>query len=185
MTRSTLALLLSLPLLASGSAQATVLQSLDVAELTLSASVIVYGRVVEVRPEWVRGGRQIDSLVTVEAQAYFKGSQGRSVSFVSPGGQIGPYRSITPGAPEFTPGAEVVLFLDTARAAHGLPEVIGLSQGALAVSLDGSGQRRVRIPLLQPGSEPRFPAHVSVTLDELGQQLARILAAGRSGGAVR
>ena len=177
--RSTVAGTLFIVLSSAVSARATVLRPMDLAELVAESSVIVHGRVVDVRPEWVRGGRQIDSVVTVEVEAAFLGSPGRRVSFATPGGQIGEYRSIVPGAPEFARGDEVVLFLDSGRD-RAYPAVLGLSQGALPVSLDAERRKRVRIPLLVPGlAEAHLPVRVSVTLEELGEQLARVRAAAQ------
>ena len=165
-----------------GSARGTTLRPMDLAELALEASVILHGRVVEVRPEWVRGGRQIDSVVTVEVETLFKGEPARRVSFLSPGGQIGVYRTVVPGAPELAPGAEVVLFLAPSGADR-TTSVVGLSQGVLKVLRDASGPKRVRAPFLVPGLvEAHLPARIALTLPELAEQLARIHAAARSRG---
>lgn len=163
-------------------ARASTLRPMDLAELALEASVILHGRVVEVRPEWVRGGRQIDSVVTVEVETLFKGEPARRVSFFSPGGQIGVYRTVVPGAPELAPGAEVVLFLAPSGAER-TPSVVGLSQGVLKVLPDANGAKRVRAPFLVPGLlDAHVPARISLTLEELAEQLARIHAAAKAGG---
>jgi hypothetical protein len=163
--------------LAAACAAASVVQPLDLGELAAQASFVVHGRVVDVRPEWVRGGRQIDSIVTVEVENAWKGAPSRRLSFVSPGGQIGPYRTIVPGAPDFASGAELVLFLDGGRGL-GPPTLVGLAQGALPVLAAGDGQKRVRVPLLVPGlADAHLPVRVSVTLGELGETLAHALAA--------
>jgi hypothetical protein len=175
-TRVALALI---ALACAGAARATTLRAMDLAELALEASLIVHGRVVDVHPEWVRGGRQIDSVVTVEVETPLKGEPGQRFAFVSPGGQLGDYRSVVPGAPEFAVGAEVVLFLGSPGAA-GLPSLVGMGQGALPVSSDESGRKRVRAPLLVPGmAEAHVPVRISLTLAELAEQLARIHASAR------
>ena len=159
--------------LTSASAHAATLRPMDLGELAIESSVIVAGRVVEVRPVWVRGGRHIDSVVTVEVEASFKGEPGRTLSFVTPGGQIGALRTVAPGAPEFTAGAELVLFLSaggTGRAAT----VVGLGQGVMPIVRDAQGTRRVRAPFLVPGlQDAHLPVRVSLTFAELAQQLAR------------
>lgn len=168
-------LLALLPCLARG----TTLRPMDLAELALEASVIVHGRVVDVRPEWVRNGRQIDSIVTVEVETLLKGEPSRRVSFVCPGGQIGVYRTVVPGAPELARGAEVVLFLAPSGSER-IPSTVGLSQGVLPVVSDAGGRKRVRVPLLVPGlAEAHTPVRISVTLEELAEQLARIHGRGR------
>lgn len=164
-----------LPCLARG----TTLRPMDLAELALEASVIVHGRVVDVRPEWVRNGRQIDSIVTIEVETLLKGEPNRRVSFVSLGGQIGAYRTVVPGAPELAPGAELVLFLAPSGAER-TTSVVGLAQGVLPVVSDAGGRKRVRVPLLVPGlTEAHLPVRISVTLEELAEQLARIHATRR------
>ncbi len=164
--------------LLSGPARGTTLRPMDLAELATAASVIVHGRVVEVRPEWVRGGRQIDSSVTVEVETLFKGEPPRRFSFVSPGGQIGDFRSVVPGAPELSSGAEVVLFL-AAGGAERTASLVGLAQGVLRV-VSEAGAKRVRAPLLVPRlTEAHVPVRISLTLPELAEQLARIHATRR------
>src|SRR5262245_52478866 len=115
---------------AAAALDAAMLQPMDLTRLTGEARVIALGRVQEVSAQWVRGGRQIDSLVTVEVEAYLKGGRGRRLTFRTPGGQIGQYRSIVPGAPEYVEGAELVLFLDDDERLGAFPLVLGLSQGA-------------------------------------------------------
>ena len=62
-----------------------------------------------------------------------------------PGGQIGRFRTIVVGAPEFQSGDEVVLFL---RDYEGRLSIVGLSQGAYRVAADRSGRRVVTAPVL-------------------------------------
>jgi hypothetical protein len=67
-----------------------------------------------VRPEWSDDRTRIDTIVTLEAASYLKGGPGDAVTFRVPGGQIGRYRNVMVGAPEFRQGEEVVLFLRAA-----------------------------------------------------------------------
>ena len=97
-------------------------------ELVTSAPVIVHGRVTDVRSAFVDGRRAVETYVTLEALDYLKGDLGTHVTFRVPGGQVGRYRTIFVGAPQFQEGNEVVLFLKAERAS--LPSVIGLNQGA-------------------------------------------------------
>lgn len=164
----------------AASAHSASLVPLDLGELALASSVIVAGRVVEMRPVWVRGGRHIDSLVTVDVEASFKGEPGRRLTFLTPGGQIGELRTLAPGAPAFAAGAELVLFL-AAAGEERVATVVGLGQGALPIQRDAQGARRVRAPFLVPGlREPHLPLRVSLTLDELALQLGRAEAAARA-----
>jgi hypothetical protein len=175
--RSAAALLTAL--LMSASAHAATLRPMDLGELAAESTLIVAGRVVDVRPVWVRGGRHIDSVVTIEVEASFKGDPGRTLSFLTPGGQIGDLRTVVPGAPDFTAGSELVLFL-AASGVERATTVVGLGQGVLPVLRDAQGTRRVRAPFLVPGlQDAQLPVRVSLTFEELAQQLARSRAQGR------
>jgi hypothetical protein len=161
-------------------AQATALQPMDLTRLAGEARVIAVGRVGEVTAHWVRGGRQIDSLITVDVEAYLKGDLGRRLTLRTPGGQIGPYRSIVPGAPEFAPGDELVLFLDDRLGSF--PVVLGLTQGALHVTTDAAGARWVDAPAVSwPADELRFPTRARVSLAELARRVTAILRASATG----
>src|SRR6185436_17271337 len=110
-----LALLLAAPAL-----RATVLVPAEFREIVAGSQIIVYGRIAEVQPEWSGDHRLIESVVTLEAATYLKGGPGGVVTFRVPGGQIGRYKSVMIGAPEFHPGEEAVLFLtgQSAAAVH-------------------------------------------------------------------
>src|SRR5437868_4285563 len=90
---------------------ATVVVPIEFRELVAAAPVIVHGQVVGVRAGWVDGRRSVETFVTVAASDYLKGNLGDSITFRVPGGQIGRYRTVFVGAPEFKEGDEVVLFL--------------------------------------------------------------------------
>jgi hypothetical protein len=133
--------------------RATVLVPIEFRELVTVASTIVRGRVVDVRAQWVDGRRAIDTVLTVEADEYFKGGPGATIFVRVPGGEMGRYRTVFVGAPEFRRGDEVVLFLrgDPARGAV----IVGLSQGAFRVAPDRTGRRMVTTPVLMGTSSDR------------------------------
>src|SRR5262245_13030502 len=137
-----IALLAAVP----AAARATVLVPIEFRQLVTIASAIVHGRVVDVRADWVEGRRAFDTFLTIEADEYFKGGPGGTVLVRVPGGQIGRYRTIFVGAPEFQRGDEVVLFLrgNLTRGAV----IVGLSQGAFRVAPDRTGRRVVTSPVL-------------------------------------
>jgi hypothetical protein len=105
------------------------------------SQLIVHGRVVDVRSQMTSGRRSIESIVTVAVIESFKGSAGSEVMFRMPNGEVGRYRHVVVGAPEFTPGQEVVLFL--AGQAPALPLPFGLSQGVFRVGRDRDGRASV------------------------------------------
>lgn len=151
-------LLLSTLLLAlTAGLSATVIVPIEFRELVTTSPVIVQGRVTDVRSAFVNGRRSVETFVTVEAGDYLKGNLGSHVTLRVPGGEIGRYRTIFIGAPEFQVGEEVVLFLKTARGA--VPVIAGLNQGAFRIVSDrDSGRRIVTAPILLgrggPDAEP-------------------------------
>jgi hypothetical protein len=127
--------------------RATVIVPVEFRELVTIAPVIVHGRVVDVRSDWVDGRRSVETFVTVEATEYLKGNLGERLTFKVPGGQLGRYRTVFVGAPEFQDGDEVILFLKSSGPSY--PYIIGLSQGAFRVVADArSGRRMVTTPIV-------------------------------------
>lgn len=132
------ALCVSVPLVA----RATVLVPIEFRELVTIADVIVHGRVASAQAEWTDGRRSVETLVTIAATDYLKGDLGSTFTIHVPGGQLGRYRTVFVGAPEFRAGDEVVLFLRANR-------IIGLSQGAFRVVADAqSGRAMVASPIV-------------------------------------
>src|SRR5687767_15921943 len=97
---------------------ATVIVPIEFRELVATAPGIVHGEVVDVRSRWVDGRRSLETFVTIAAAEYLKGNLGEHVTFRVPGGQLGRYRTVFVGVPEFRPGDEVVLFLKRAGPSH-------------------------------------------------------------------
>jgi hypothetical protein len=125
-------------------ARATTVIPAEFAEMVSGSQVIVHGTVVGVRSQITAGRRTIESLVTVAVIDPIKGPAGASIVFRVPNGQVGRYRRVMVGAPEFTEGDEVVLFL-TGRA-PAMPMPFGLNQGVYRVTR--SGGRAVVTPLV-------------------------------------
>ena len=133
-------------LILSGAAHATVILPIEFRELVATSSAIVHARVTDVRSAYVDGRRSIETFVTVAADEYYKGNLGEHVTFLVPGGQMGRYRTMFVGAPQFHEGDEVVLFLKNASGR--IPYVVGLNQGAFRVIADASGRRIVTSPIV-------------------------------------
>jgi hypothetical protein len=159
--------------------RATVLVPVDLNELTVSAHVVVYARVTEVRGVVTDDRRRVESVVIAEAIGYMKGNLGRTILFRVPGGQVGAYRTIMVGAPSFERGDEVVLFLATRGAAS--PYLVGFSQGVYRVRLDVRTGMRVVVPppAISTGQTLAIKrgTRVPMALDAFAAQV-RALAAG-------
>jgi hypothetical protein len=177
------AAILTACLLAGTGVRAAVILPADLAALVTGARAIVHGRVVAVDPRWVEGRRRIESLVTLRVEAYLKGDLGEEVTFKVPGGQMGPYRSLMIGAPTFTEGDEVVVFLNAQGPT--IPWISGLNQGVFRVVENGTGVKMVLPGVsLAPGEESRQlvrgdPARQRIALSAFADRVRSILRDGR------
>jgi hypothetical protein len=115
---------------------ATLLVPADLGELSRDARAIVRGRVVSLEPQWTEDRGTIETMVTLEVEHYLKGALGQTLRFRVPGGDLGRFRSIVVGAPEFVVDERVVVFLG----AHGpsVPYVLGLNQGVFRIVRTGA-----------------------------------------------
>lgn len=130
---------------------ATVLIPADLGELSRDALAIARGRVTALDAQWTEDRGTIETLVTLEVESYLKGALGSTLRFRVPGGELGRFRSVVVGAPEFTIDQHVVVFLG-ARGPS-VPFVLGLNQGVFRVwrAADNSGWV-VTSPLLVPAT---------------------------------
>lgn len=116
----------------AGPLRATSILPADVGELSHEAVAIIVGRVAAVDARWTAERRGIETLVTLDAETYLKGGLGRSVQFVTPGGDLGRFQNIVVGAPRFVRGERVIVFLG-ARGPS-LPFILGFNQGVFRVT---------------------------------------------------
>lgn len=116
----------------SAVATATVLLPADLQTAVTESGVIVHGRVVDVRSAVTAPPHGIETFVTVAVVEALKGNPGSSVTFRVPSGQVGRYRRVVVGAPEFVAGDEVVVFLR--GQAPAMPALFGLTQGVYRVA---------------------------------------------------
>jgi hypothetical protein len=155
-------------------AQATTILPANFTDMVSGSAAIVHGTIVDVRAQTTGGRRAIESIVTVAVIEAIKGPAAVRVVFRVPNGQVGRYRRVTVGAPEFTAGDEVVLFLD------GRPPVVpmpyGLNQGVYRVTR-ASGQ-----PAVMPFADPAAgrivrgdPARRPVTVAAFARHIRTLL----------
>jgi hypothetical protein len=158
---------------------ATVILPAEFGEIVAGSQIIVHGRVIDVRSEWVDGRNHIDSLVTIQPSTFYRGSPVATITFRTPGGQVGRYKSVTVGAPEFLRGDEAVLFLR--GSAPAIPSVFGLNQGVFRVRVDARGQRSVILPaLIARGAAPELIVRGArerrpLSLEQFGAQVRSVL----------
>jgi len=166
-------------MLGSTSLHAMVVLPAEFNEMVAASQTIVQGRIVDVRSFETAGRRTIESLVTVQVVDAIKGRPGATAYFKLPGGQVGRYRRVMAGAPQFTPGDEVVLFLK--GSAPVVPMPFGLTQGVYRVSRDVSGRALV-VPAVAGGSGRVVrgdPARAPLALDAFTAMVRTIASAQR------
>ena len=163
-------------------ARATVLIPAVLGELSRDALAIARGRVAALDPQWTEDRGTIETIVTLEVESYLKGSLGSTLRFRVPGGELGRFRSIVVGAPEFAVDQRVVVFLG-ARGPS-VPYVLGMNQGVFRVSraADNSGWL-VTSPVLLPATGGAIrvvrgdPSRRALALGDF-EQTVRTLAGG-------
>jgi hypothetical protein len=115
--------------------RATTIIPADLGELSRDARAIVRGRVAALDARWTEDRGTIETIVTLEVEHYIKGAFGPTLRFRVPGGDLGRFRSIVVGAPEFAVDQRVVVFLG-ARGPS-VPYVLGLSPGVFRIARAG------------------------------------------------
>ena len=133
-------------LIASPPTSAMVVVPVEFSEMVTASDLVVHGRIVAIRPQLVGDRRTIETVITVSVLEALKGQPGETVYFRVPGGQVGRYRRVMVGAPEFTAGEEVVLFLKGRLPSVPLP--FGLSQGVYRVVHAADGRAVVTPPMV-------------------------------------
>jgi hypothetical protein len=133
---------------ASRPASATIVVSLDLAQLVQSADIVACGRVVDVSVVRMEG-RYSDTIVTLAPSALLKGEVDGDIVFRVPGGETGRYRTVVVGAPVLRVNDELVVFL--AGQPPRIPHVVGFSQGVLPIMRDDARRPVVLAPPVAEG----------------------------------
>jgi hypothetical protein len=120
--------------LAGDLASATTLVPAEFGQMARESEVIVHGTVISVQGQ-LGPQRMIETLVTLQVAETLKGMPAAQTTFRVPGGRLGRYRRVMVGAPQFTAGDEVFLFLKGRAPAMAMP--YGLSQGVYRVARNG------------------------------------------------
>jgi len=174
---------LNLMLLAAAtSAHATTIVPADLGELSRDAVAIARGRVADVQSQWTEDRGTVETIVTLEVEDYLKGSLGAMVRFRVPGGELGRYRTIVVGAPDFAVDQHVVVFLG----AHGptVPHIVGFNQGVFRVVRAADDSWVVSPPPAVAGAAAvrvvrGDPARRPVPLADFEQQVRTLAGAAR------
>mgnify|MGYP003347379000 FL=1 len=164
-------------------ASATVLLPADFATVVNGSPVIVHGRVADIRSFSSGPSRTIESVVTLDVIDTLRGTPSRTVMFRVPNGQIGRYRRVVVGAPEFAEGDEVVVFLQARAPA--IPTLFGLSQGVYRVVRGANDEAIVTPPpvMARGFSAERVvrgdPARRPIAMDAFAREVRAVLEGSR------
>lgn len=126
------------------SAGATTMLRVDLPQLSLQADAVVHGTVRRVESAWSGDGRRIFTDVEIQVTETLKGQTGGTVLVTQPGGRVGDIGQQVSGVAAFTPGEEVVVFLEE-RGARAF-SVLGLVQGKYKVQRSEDGTRVLAVP---------------------------------------
>ena len=160
------------------SSQATIMQRLEVEELTRNSSDVFHGQTVSTEIYWNAEHTRIYTSASVRINETLKGSakRGDVVKVVQLGGEKDGVMIDYAGRPEFAVGESVVLF--TTRTRAGELTIVALKQGKMRVE----GQTVIRdfsgLTLLDSGKagkglQPAKASPTRLTMDELRQRIAR------------
>ncbi len=109
-------------------------------QLAAAADVVVLGRVEQLRSEMTAAGT-IATFVTLIVVEALKGEVPASLEVRVPGGALNNLRRIVPGAPSYTPGERVLVFLQ--RRADGAFESVALALGTYHVIGGDAGDEQL------------------------------------------
>lgn len=126
--------------------QASTLLPADFRTVVAEATVIVRGRVTDARAVRTPVG-DVETMATIAVDAVLKGEAPGFVTMRVPGGTLGRYRTVMPGAPRVTAGDAGVYLLK--RAPGGALWPVGLTSGIYRITVaDG---RALVVPPVLPG----------------------------------
>lgn len=162
----------------AGPAHASVLLAMDLETLTSSADRVLVGTVEKVESHYVSpSSRYIVTDVTVRSERNLLGVPEGTLFVVRKlGGTVGELGQLVHGEATYRVGEEVLLF---ASERQGSFYAVGMAQGAMHVSRDSAGVRRVGMDL--SGAELAGPAQTLAaaqsgrTLDEVVAQVQTYL----------
>ena len=163
-------------MLIAAAASATTLLAEDVRSLTKSSATVVRGTVKSVEPRWTKDRARIMTDVVLVVSETWKGAPQQTVTLMQPGGVIGEIGQRVHGTATFSPGEEVVVFLE-ARGDRFL--LAGMVQGKFKVERSSDGKSLFARQELENEAllvdpltrQPVTPAPLALPLDTLRSQV--------------
>jgi len=160
------------------SSQATIMQRLEIEELTRSSSDIFHGQILSTETYWNAERTRIYTGVRARINESLKGTtrRGETIKVVQLGGEKDGVKMDYAGRPEFSTGESVVLF--TTRNRNNELTVVALKQGKMkvegqTVTRDFSGVTLLDRTKSNADLQPVKAVPAQLTMDELRQRVAR------------
>jgi len=117
-------------------------------DLGRESALVVQGRVTGVQSYWNETGSKIFTEAQVAVDESYKGEKPGTVRVLQLGGVVGHVKMTVAGSLAWTPGEEVLLFLEPSTA--GAYQVSGFSQGKFTVErVPGTGLPYISRPALE------------------------------------
>jgi len=116
----------------SASVHATALKRMSLAELSSAAHIVIRARCVSNSTRW--DGGEIWTFTIFDVEETWKGSASAQITVRLLGGRAGNLTSTVSGVPRFSPGEEVVLFLERTTAQD--LSIVSWMQGTFRIGLD-------------------------------------------------
>jgi hypothetical protein len=166
-----LATLVVLSSLVVSPAAAAMMKAATVEAGARSSEAVIRGVVERLAPRYSDDGSAIVTDVTIAVTSAWKGkhADGERVVVTIPGGEIGGYGEVNDGAPEFTEGEEVVVFLNRRGPRwHVNGRAMGKFHVEAGVAAPGAGQ----VEILPGAGKPQAEAWIGpMTVDELERRV--------------
>jgi hypothetical protein len=158
------------------SSQATIMQRLEIEELTRSSTDVFHGQILSTETYWNAEHTRIYTGVRVRINEPFKGAarRGETIKVVQLGGEKDGVKMDYAGRPEFAAGESVVLF--TTRNRNSELTVVALKQGKMRVEgpnviRDFSGLTLLDGVKAGKPIQPVRALPTQLTMDELRQRV--------------
>jgi hypothetical protein len=145
-------------------AGASTVQKLSFERPVDGTDIIIQGRVEEIKTREAPDRSFVSTLITITVADQFKGTKVSSVTIEQPGGSMGAVTQGAPGSPEFSPGENVIVFLERKR--NEAYRIVGGKQGKFTAKA-------------QPGSNQQIVEDFARRSETLGSFVARLKEAAK------
>jgi hypothetical protein len=126
---------------------ATTLRRFNVDELVSHSRQIIIGHCIASESHWNSKGTLIMTYSQFVVNQQLKGNGSSQLTVVTVGGHVGDYHQVIVGMPQFIPGQESLLFLESSSSGHN--QVVGLAQGIFSIRTNLQTGKREAIQSLR------------------------------------